>query len=406
MNEPIVMTGVGVGVPHGWTFDTVADGLLAGRSCVDTIRHFDASQHPSQIGAFLGPIPQPTGIGSAFHAASRLEQLLLWCGANALQDAGLWEGRAERRIGIALGTAGEWAWDWEIACHEHPDWTPCDPQHDRRPVLPFMVEHLGVRGPTMTLSTACASGNFALAQAKRWLELGWCDAVLAGACDVCLTPVTLAGFGNLRALSRRNDAPAAASRPFDRDRDGFVLGEGGTIFVLERQRTAHARKARCYGELLAVGLSSDAYHPVIPNPEPTQAIHAIRRALAEAQVNPESIDYANTHGTSTPVGDIAECKALGEVFASRATALPISSTKSMMGHLVTAASAVEALACLVAFARQALPPTINLDNLDPECLNPALTHIAHTARAATVQRAISNSFGFGGSNSCALFGRC
>jgi 3-oxoacyl-[acyl-carrier-protein] synthase II len=252
----------------------------------------------------------------------------------------------------------------------------------------------------VTLSTACATGNFALAQARRWLELGWADICLAGACDKAITPLVMAGFGNLRALSRQNDRPQAASRPFDRQRDGFVLGEGGAVFVLEPASRARRRGARAYGELAGCGLSSDAYHLVIPSPEPVHAIAAMRSALEEARVDPTEVGYVNAHGTSTPVGDIAEAKALREVFGAAVKSVPVSSTKSMTGHLLTAASALEALACLATFRYGALPPTINLDDPDPEC---DLYHVANQAQERKVRVAISNSFGFGGSNSCAVF---
>ena len=399
-DDSVWITGIGVGVPHGWSFDEVADGLLAGRSCVDTIRQFDVTQHPSQIGAWIGDVPTPAGVGDDFAALSRLERLSVWCIASALSDAGLWADRAGPRMGLALGTAGEWAWKWEDEARFGPAAVPCDPANDRRPLVPFLTNYLGLGGPAVTLSTACASGNFALAQARRWLQLGWCDVCVAGACDAGLTPMVLAGFGNLRALSRRNDAPQAASRPFDKGRDGFVLGEGGTVFVLETAERARRRGARAYGELAGVGLTSDAHHPVIPCPEPVQAIAAVRRALADARLDASAIDYVNAHGTSTPVGDTAEAKGLREVLGERYRQVPVSSTKSMMGHLLTAASAVEALACLATFARKAVPPTINLDDPDPDC---DLCHVANVAREADVRVAISNSFGFGGSNSCAVF---
>jgi 3-oxoacyl-[acyl-carrier-protein] synthase II len=252
----------------------------------------------------------------------------------------------------------------------------------------------------MTLSTACSTGNYALSLARRWLQLGWCDICLAGACDLGMTPLVLAGFGNLRALSRRNDDPAGASRPFDKDRDGFVLGEGGTMFVLEPAGAARRRGARAYGELAGVGLSNDAHHPVTPCPEPAQASVAVHRALDDARVAVPDIDYVNAHGTGTPVGDAVEARGLRDVFGDHFRDIPVSSTKSMTGHLLTAAAALEALACLAAIRRGAIPPTINLDHPDPEC---DLCHVAHTAREAKVRVAASNSFGFGGSNSCAVF---
>ena len=400
--EPIWITGAGVNAPHGTTVDEVADGLLAGRSAVRRVESFDVANHPCQFGAQLAGFPEPDGWGGDFATLIPVEKVAVWCVVNALKQAGLWESRRERRIGLAFSTAGEWGLHWERVALQNPGVPPADPRFPQRPLTAFLKRELGLTGPAATLSTACASGNFALSQGKRWLELGWCDAVVAGAADIALTPVVLASFGNLRALSRRNDDPAGASRPFDKDRDGFVMGEGGTAFVLEPASKAKARSAAPLGELMSVGLSSDAYHPVIPSPDPVQATAAIRKALAEARLDASAIDYVNAHGTSTPVGDIAEAKGLREILGANYRAVPVSSTKSMSGHLITAASAFEALACLITFARQAVPPTINLNNVDPEC---DLCHVPHTARDAKIDVAISNSFGFGGSNSCAVFRR-
>lgn len=397
MNDATWITGVGVGVPHGWSFDEVADGLLAGTSAVRTVSGFDVTDHPSKIAAELGEVPCPPGVGPDFFTWTRLERLAVWCTAMALHDAGLWACRHELRIGLALGTAGEGPWFWEEDARANPAGPPCG--RDRRPLTPFVAGVLNVTGPRLTLSTACATGNYALSQARRWLQLGWCDVVLAGACDLTVSPLALASFGNLRAVSRRNDDPAGASRPFDRGRDGFVLGEGGTVFVLEPAARARARGARVYGELAAVGLTSDAYHPVVPNPDPARAVAAVRRALAEARINASEVDYVNAHGTGTPVGDVAEAAGLRQVFGEGWRTVPVSATKGMTGHPITAASAVEALACLAAMARGAIPPTINLTDPDPAC---ELCHVAHVAREGTVRVAVSNSFGFGGSNSCAV----
>jgi 3-oxoacyl-[acyl-carrier-protein] synthase II len=256
---------------------------------------------------------------------------------------------------------------------------------------------LGLHGPCVSVSAACASGNVALSQARHWLSLGWVDVCLAGACDMAVTPMALAGFGNLRALSRRNHEPQAASRPFDRQRDGFVMGDGGAVFVLENAVQARRRSARVYAEVAGYGARSDAYNMVIPSPDPEPAIAAVREALQDACCNPEDVDYINAHATSTPVGDIAETRVLTAVFDEHIHHVPISSTKSMTGHLLTAAAAVEALACLAAMERAALPPTINLHEPDPEC---ALCHVANETHPAKVRVAVSNSFGFGGSNTC------
>jgi 3-oxoacyl-[acyl-carrier-protein] synthase II len=212
-----------------------------------------------------------------------------------------------------------------------------------------------------------------------------------------MTPMSLAGFGNLRALSRRNDDPPGASRPFDRGRDGFVMGEGGAMFVLESAQSARQRSARVYGEVAGCGASSDAYNMVIPSPDPEPAIMAMRQALADAEVEPDQVEYVNAHATSTPVGDAAEARVLEAVLGDSVRTVPVSSTKSMTGHLLTAAAAVEALSCLVAMEQRAVPPTINLDDPDPEC---DLCHVPNEARPHSVRVAVSNSFGFGGSNTC------
>jgi 3-oxoacyl-[acyl-carrier-protein] synthase II len=214
---------------------------------------------------------------------------------------------------------------------------------------------------------------------------------------MAVTPMSLAGFGNLRALSRRNDQPELASRPFDQERDGFVMGEGGAVFVLERADSASKRSAHVYGEVAGCGASSDAHNMVIPSPHAEPAVEAMRQALADASLNPSEIDYLNAHATSTPVGDVAEARVLEAVFGSALPQVPVSSTKSMTGHLLTAAAAVEALACLIAMERQALPPTINLQQPDPDC---PLRHVANVAEDHKVRAAVSNSFGFGGSNTC------
>src|SRR5262249_7545710 len=234
---------------------------------------------------------------------------------------------------------------------------------------------------------------------RRWLQLGWADVCLAGACDVSVTPLGLAGFGNLRALTRRNGDPPAASRPFDRDRDGFVMAEGGTLFVLEPAAAARRRGRRPYGELAGFGATSDAAHMIIPGSDPEPAARAIRAALADAGVNPDEIDYLNAHATSTPVGDAAETRVLHAALGDAARTVPVSSTKSMTGHLLSAAAAFEPPPPPVPTAPGPPPPPINLDHPDPEC---ALCHVPHQARPQPVRVAASNSFGFGGSNTCVV----
>jgi 3-oxoacyl-[acyl-carrier-protein] synthase II len=391
------ITGIGAATPLGSTFDTIADKLLQGRSGVGSVNDFDVSQHPSQIAAQVAEIPCPSSWEeSEFRKLLRLEQVVLSCCCAALRHAGWWHERQAARVGVVLGLGAEWLsiWDADAArggrrIH--------NAEKEREPLVRWVARELGLAGPAISVSAACASGNYALAQARRWLEMGWVDVCLAGACDTGVNPLGLAGFGNLRALSRRNAEPQKASRPFDRGRDGFVLGEGGAVFVLEPAATARKRSAQVFAEVSGCGASSDAFNMVIPSPDPEPATVAMRRALDDAGLDPCQIDYINAHATSTPVGDIAETHVLKAVLGSAASTVPVSSTKSMTGHCLTAAAAVEALACLIAMQKSALPPTINLEDPDPEC---DLCHVAKQARSQKVRVAVSNSFGFGGSNTC------
>ena len=391
------ITGVGTATPLGNSYAEFADQLLAGRSGIRRVQGFDVSEHPSQIAGQLTQVTCTSATDAEeFAGLHRLEQLMRWCCVEALRDAGWWEHRQEVRIGLVLGVGAEWLEFCETDALRggRRIW---EPERDTESMIGRTRRVLGLTGPAVSVSAACASGNVALAQARQWLELGWVDVCLAGACDMAVTPMALAGFGNLRALSRRNAEPESASRPFDRQRDGFVMGDGGAVFVLEPSATARRRSARVYAEVSGYGARSDAFNMVIPSPDPEPAITAVREALHDANCNPEDVDYINAHATSTPVGDIAEARVLTAVFEDAIHRVPVSSTKSMTGHLLTAAAAVEALACLVAMERGALPPTINLHEPDPEC---ALCHVANESRPARVRLAVSNSFGFGGSNTC------
>lgn len=389
------ITGVGVATPLGTSFPEVAEHLLAGQCGIQRITTFDVKDYLVQIAALMGSVPAPPGVDPAdFAALDTIEQLHTWCIVQALHDAGYWAHRHDLRIGLVLGLGAEWPRLWELD-HFAGGQRLYDPQEDRDAMVARLARRLGLRGPTVAVAAACASGNVALDQARRFVRLGWVDLCLAGACDLGVTPMSLAGFGNLRALSRRNDDPLAASRPFDRDRDGFVMGEGGTIFVLESDASARRRDARVYGELAGCSSSSDAFHMVIPGNNPAFAIRAMQGSLADAGINPDEVDYINAHATGTPVGDTAETRALQAVFGPAIERIPVSSTKSMSGHLLAAASTFEALACLAAIDRQAVPPTINLEHPDPEC---QLCHVPNQAQPRPVKVAVSNSFGFGGSN--------
>jgi 3-oxoacyl-[acyl-carrier-protein] synthase II len=396
MTQQVWITGVGAATPLGHDFATFAENLLAGKSGVASQPLFRDDPGGRKNIAAIGPIPVPPGWDeAAFGRYNRLEQLSLSCSARALQDAGLASERGALRIGVVLGLGAEHLRVWELDTLSGGTRVYA-PEQDVTSVTQFIHRELRLNGPAVSTAAACASGGYALGLARRWIQLGWVDVCLAGGCDL-ITPMSYGGFYNLRALSRRDDAPTAASRPFDRARDGFVMGEGGSVFVLESDASARRRNAHRHAEFAGFGASSDASHMVIPSSEPGPASRAVRAALADAGVNPEELDYVNAHAAGTPVGDRAESRVLQLALGTAVTRVPVSSTKSMTGHLLSGAAAVEALACLVAIRDQALPPTINLDDPDPEC---DLLHVPHHARPAPVRVAASNSLGFGGSNTC------
>lgn len=392
---PIWITGVGALSALGIGFEQISRGLLAGESRIRPVTDFDVAEHPCQIAGQITLPPAPPELDTAsYDALWPLEKCTASCCVQALVDAGLWSRRHELRIGLVLGMAAEWMshWDWDA---RQGGQMIRDPAPDYRPAIDVMQELLGLSGPAVAIAAACASGNQALALGCHWLNMGWADVCLAGACDMGVTPYSLASFGNLRALSRRNDQPAAAARPFDIDRDGMVLGEGGAVFVLEPAGGRVLDSRRVYGEVAGVGMTSDAYHLVSPNSDPTKAVTAIRQGLNAARVDAADIDYVNAHATGTPVGDACEARMLHAVLGPHVDTTAVSSTKSMTGHLLGAAAAIEALACLTAIHYGAIPPTINLDRPDPAC---QLNHVANVAREQKVRVAVSNSFGFGGHN--------
>lgn len=396
MNSHVWITGVGATTPLGHDFTTFAENLLAGKSGVVSHSLLPGEPDGRQNIASAGPIPVPPGWdGEAFQQYNRLQQLCLSCAVRALQDAGLEHHRGDLRIGIVLGLGAEYLRVWELDMLAGGT-RIYRPEADVSSTVHLIQQKLGLNGPAVATAAACASGGYALGLARRWLQLGWVDVCLAGGCDL-ITPMSYGGFYNLRALSRREDSPHTASRPFDQARDGFVMGEGGCVFVLESDASARRRDAGRYAEFAGFGATSDATHMVIPSTEPGPASRAVSTALADAAVNPDDVDYVNAHAAGTPVGDRAEARVLQLALGDAVTHVPVSSTKSMTGHLLSGAAAVEALACLAAIRHQAAPPTINLDDPDPEC---ALLHVPHQARPARIRVAASNSLGFGGSNTC------
>jgi len=394
-DSSIWITGLGLLTSLGNDFAEFSANLLAGKNGIRPVTGFDVSDHPCRIGGQVELPPCPAEFDPVLYDRMLpLEKTVIFCCIAALRDAGLWSDREKLRIGLVCGIGAEWLLHWDFD-NQRGSRTPFDSSVFERSAADIAADNLRLSGPAITLGAACASGNHAFDHASTWLKMGWVDVCLAGAADIGITPYSLAAFGNLRALSRNNDAPATALRPFDRDRDGMVLGEGGCLFLLERADDARRRARDPIAEIAGVGTTSDAYHLVTPSPDPHHAISAIRQGLAAANISPEEVDYVNAHATGTPVGDAVEAKMLQAVFGPHCPRIPVSSTKSMTGHLLSAAAAVEAAACLTAIKHSAIPPTMNLDHPDPEC---DLCHVANVPREARVRVAISNSFGFGGHN--------
>jgi 3-oxoacyl-[acyl-carrier-protein] synthase II len=398
-----VITGIGPVTPIGIGVDRFWSAAAAGRSGAGKLEGFDTSRHASRVAAQVHDFDPERHLerGEA-RRMERFAQFALAAARMALDDAGLEPAEADRsRIGCVIGTGigGIAAFEAQLRVLQDRGPSRVSP-HLVGQMIPNMAAgqvaiRLGLTGPNDCTVTACAASGHAVARAVDLLRAGRADVVLAGGAEAAITPLTLAGFCATRALTTRNDDPEGASRPFDAGRDGFVLGEGATVLVLERLGHALERGARIYAEVAGYGLSSDAHHETAPEPEGAGAAAAMSGALRDAGLAPEDVGYVNAHGTSTPLGDIAEARAIHKVFGAHAAGVAVSSTKSMTGHLLGAAGATEVALTALALLHGLLPPTINLDRPDPEC---ALDHVAHTARPANPGAALSNSFGFGGQN--------
>lgn len=406
----VVVTGMGVVSPIGTGLEPFWDALTHGRSGVGTITRFDASRLPCRIAAEVRDFDPALYMDrKEARRTDRFVQLALAAAMMAAQDAGLDTGRPlGPRVAVAIGSGIGGMETWEQAFRALLQKGP-----DR--VSPFTVPmmianmaagmvsiRLGAGGPSRCTVSACASGSDALGDALRLIQRGEADLVLTGGSEAAVTELAIAAFASARSLSTRNDRPEAASRPFDRDRDGFVMGEGAGVLVFESLEHARARRARIYAEVLGYGATSDAFHITQPAPEGDGAARAIQRALDDAGLRPEDVDYVNAHGTSTEYNDWYETVAIKRVFGEHAHRLAISSTKSMTGHLLGAAGGVEAIATVLSIVRSAVHPTINLEHPDPRC---DLDYVPNVARAIPVRTAISNSFGFGGHNAVMIFRR-
>jgi 3-oxoacyl-[acyl-carrier-protein] synthase II len=401
----VVITGMGAVSPLGNDVETSWENLAAGRSGAAPITGFDASEYPVHFACELKDFDAAKWIEKKqARRMDRFAQMIVAAAIQARDDSGIDIDAEADRIGasIATGIGGLKAFQdcFETLLERGPDRVnPFSiPQIIPNMGAAWVSMYLGTRGPLSSQCTACAASNMAIGEAADAIRLGRADVMLAGGTEAGITAVGIAGFSAMRALSRRNDAPERASRPFDAGRDGFVMGESGAVVVLEELEHAKARDAKVYGELLGYGVSSDARHVTEPDPSGENPARAMTMALGDAGVNVDEIDYINAHGTSTPLGDASETRviklALGEENAHRT---PISSTKGATGHCLGASGAIEAVFTTLAVNRNVLPPTINYDEPDPEC---DLDYIPNESREADVKIGVSNSFGFGGHNAC------
>lgn len=404
----VVVTGMGMISPLGHSVSSTWDSLLAGKSGVTAVTEFDASQYPCQIWSKVKDF-DPTVYISAKEARKMdgFTQFGLVAAMEAIKDSGIEVTEAlAPRFGVAVG-AGIGGIQ-TIADNVRK----LDASGPKK-VSPFFVPsaiinmvagqlsiRFGLKGPNVSVVTACTSGTHNIGQAARMIAYGDADVMLAGGSEMTTTPLCLAGFAAARSLSKRNDEPEKASRPWDKDRDGFVMGEGAGILVLEEYEAAKARGARIYAEVAGVGWSADAYHITAPDEDADGASRAMLGAIQDAGVNPSEVDYINAHGTSTLLNDRNETKAVKRVFGEHAYKLSISSSKSMMGHLLGAAGAVEAVISVLAINHNVAPPTINLDNPEEGC---DLNYVAWEPQQQTINTVMSNSLGFGGTNGSLLF---
>jgi 3-oxoacyl-[acyl-carrier-protein] synthase II len=404
----IAITGLGAVTPIGNDAKATWEAAVAGRSGIDWIRSFDVDGLPVRVAAEVKDF-DPTQVASPKEVRKLERNVLLALAAarEAMQDSGL-DGFDPTRVGIVFGTAiggvnGILEQD-EILRERGPERVSPNflPNVLVDSASGQLAISLGIKGLNYAVVSACATGSHAIGEAAEIIKRGDADAVLAGGGEACMHPLILAGFTAMRGLAVENEDPPRASRPFDATRAGFVMGEGACVLVLEDLEAAQQRGARVYAEVLGYGGSNDAHHMAQPEPEATGVAEMMRNALRRADVEPERVGYINAHGTSTPLGDLAETRAIKQVFGDHAYRLAVSSTKSVMGHTFGAAGAIEGMMCALAIHEGTLPPTINYRNPDPEC---DLDYVPNEAREARVDVALSNAMGLGGHNGCVLFGR-
>jgi 3-oxoacyl-[acyl-carrier-protein] synthase II len=404
----VVVTGVGALTPVGNTAEEFWAALVEGRSGIGAITRFDASGYPTRIAGEVRNFDPLNYVDRK--EARRLDPYLHYamaCACMAVEDASLDTAAVDgERLGVLIGSG-----IGGITTLLEGERTRIEKGFDR--VSPFVIPMLiinmasglvsmrfGAKGPNSSVVTACATGNHAIGDAYRIIERGEADVMIAGGAEAMIVPLTVAGFCAMKAMSTRNDEPEKASRPFDAGRDGFVCSEGGGILILEALDHARSRDVRIYGEIVGYGMSGDAHHMTAPDPDGDGAARAMLAALRDARIAPTEVGYINAHGTSTPYNDKFETQAIKRVFGEHAARLAVSSTKSMTGHLLGAAGGIEAIATLLAIHNGLLPPTINYETPDPEC---DLDYVPNHARKQEVEFALSNAFGFGGTNATLAF---
>ncbi|KWX71019.1 3-oxoacyl-ACP synthase [Paenibacillus riograndensis] len=397
---------MGVITSLGTDLDTFWDNLMSGKSGVSTVDTFDVSEYTTKIAASVKDFDPEARFGrKEARKMDRFVQFAVAAGEDALKDSGLviGEGIDAERIGVSVGSGIGGLGTWE---DNHNLLLEKGPKRVSPFFIPMMIANmgsgqlsisLGAKGPNTTTVTACATGSHSIGESFRLIQRGDADAMICGGSEATIRPTGMAGFCAMRAMSTHNEEPEKASRPFDIDRDGFVMGEGAGILILESLEHAEKRGAKIYAEVIGYGLSADAHH--MTEPDPDGAARCIKMAIRDAGIAPEEIDYINAHGTSTPVGDKSETSAVKKALGDHAYKVAISSTKSMTGHLLGAAGGVEAIICGLSLQKGMIAPTINLDNPDPEC---DLDYVPNVPRKADLNIVMSNSFGFGGHNATVI----
>ena len=408
--QRVVVTGLGAVTPIGNTVADYWEGLTSAKNGVEAITLFDAAQHACRFAAEVKSF-DPSGFIEPKDAKrwDRFCKFGVVAAKQALTDSGLTiTPDNAHRIGVSIGSGVGGLLTMETQAHVLKDKAPGRVSPFTVPMMiPNMATGLaaialGAKGPSSAVATACAAGSNAIGDAFQLLQLGKADAMICGGAESAITPLGVAGFASAKALSFRNDDPASASRPFDKTRDGFVIGEGSGILVLETLAHAEARGATILAEIVGYGTTCDAHHITSPTPGGVGGAAAMRLALQDGGIAADSVDYVNAHGTSTPANDSNETAAIKSALGSRAKDIPVSSTKSMTGHLLGGSGGIEAVACVLALRNGVVPPTINYNNPDPEC---DLDVVPNTARELTLGTVLSNSFGFGGHNVCLAFRR-